>query len=108
MVDPIVIMGIPAGRDQDRLIEGFVIQSDTPALPVGYCSLAWFGENFDRVEGSLQFSPAAPSCSASDAKPALVCCKFCHEMVAAATAHLHDGGWVGDACCWDERLRATE
>jgi hypothetical protein len=21
------------------------------------------------------------------------------------TAHLHDYGWVGGSCCWDERLR---
>ena len=37
-----------------------------------------------------------------------VCCKFCHKQAPADTAHLHDGGWVGDDCCWDERLRATE
>lgn len=37
-----------------------------------------------------------------------VTCKFCHEQVPARTAHRHDGGYVGDECCWDERLRATE
>jgi len=35
-------------------------------------------------------------------------CKFCHQEAPASTAHLHDGQWVGDDCCWDERLRATE
>ncbi len=34
-----------------------------------------------------------------------VYCKFCGKE--AEDAHRHDGGWVG-ACCWDERLRATE
>lgn len=38
----------------------------------------------------------------------LVECKFCHKPVPAKTAHRHEHGWVGDECCWDERLRATE
>lgn len=37
-----------------------------------------------------------------------VCCKFCHKQTSETTAHLHDGGWVGDDCCWDERLRSSE
>jgi hypothetical protein len=37
-----------------------------------------------------------------------VTCKFCGEDVPADTAHLHDGSWVGDECCWDERLKSTE
>lgn len=35
-------------------------------------------------------------------------CKFCHKDVPAKTAHLHEDEWVGDDCCWDERLRSTE
>lgn len=35
-------------------------------------------------------------------------CKFCGEQVPAATAHMHQGSYVGDDCCWDERLRSTE
>lgn len=35
-------------------------------------------------------------------------CRFCHEQVPAKTAHLHQGTWVGDECCWDSRLRSTE
>lgn len=35
-------------------------------------------------------------------------CQFCREMVPAGTAHLHGGDWVGDGCCWDERLRSSE
>ena len=30
-------------------------------------------------------------------------CKFCGLLAPAATAHRHDGGWVGDGC-----LRSTE
>ncbi len=40
-------------------------------------------------------------------------CHYCHKLVPQRTAHLihppefEDGGeaWVGDECCWDERLR---
>lgn len=35
-------------------------------------------------------------------------CKFCKNLVPKKTAHRHQGKWVGDACCWDERLRTTE
>jgi hypothetical protein len=37
-----------------------------------------------------------------------VACKFCDEQVLAKTAHLHRGSWVGESCCWDERLRMRE
>lgn len=35
-------------------------------------------------------------------------CKLCSKQVDFKTAHLHQGAYVGDECCWDERLRATE
>jgi hypothetical protein len=35
-------------------------------------------------------------------------CKLCERQVPQSTAHRHQGEWVGDECCWDERLRATE
>lgn len=35
-------------------------------------------------------------------------CKFCNSIIDARTAHAHDGGWVGDECCWIEALRGTE
>jgi hypothetical protein len=37
----------------------------------------------------------------------LVLCRFCQRECPASTAHRHQSGWVGDECCWDERLRAT-
>lgn len=51
----------------------------------------WHGDSFAEVEIK-----------------ATVGCKFCHKQVPAETAHLHQGEWVGDECCWDERLRSTE
>jgi hypothetical protein len=41
-------------------------------------------------------------------QPTAVLCKFCGQPCPIGDAHRHDGGWVGDACCWDERLRATD
>jgi hypothetical protein len=37
-----------------------------------------------------------------------IICALCGEPAPAVTAHLHAMGWVGDDCCWDERLRSTE
>lgn len=36
-----------------------------------------------------------------------VTCKFCDRAVPVVTAHLHQGEWVGDECCWDERLSVS-
>lgn len=38
----------------------------------------------------------------------LVTCVSCKRDTPAITAHLHQDEWIGDSCCWDERLRATE
>lgn len=56
--DPIVIMAIPTGRECDGYMEGFVVESQTPQYPVGYCSLAWQCEAFDEVQGTVQFQAA--------------------------------------------------
>jgi hypothetical protein len=43
-----------------------------------------------------------------DASPSNVTCAICRQRCAARTAHLHQGQWIGDECCWDERLRSSE
>lgn len=55
----------------------------------------------------LEWTPAL-SRPALPRKGAKVRCKFCGKPSPKATAHRHDGEWVGDECCWDERLRSTE
>jgi len=35
-------------------------------------------------------------------------CALCSEPIDLNTAHRHEGKLIGDECCWDERLRATE
>jgi hypothetical protein len=43
-----------------------------------------------------------------DEEEDVVACKLCGEWVPADTAHLHQDAWIGDECCWDERLRSSE
>lgn len=38
----------------------------------------------------------------------MVECSICRERVPEKTAHNHQGEWIGDDCCWDERLRSSE
>lgn len=40
-------------------------------------------------------------------RPKNVRCYLCKEEAPEATAHRHQGRWIGD-CCWDERLRTTQ
>lgn len=35
-------------------------------------------------------------------------CSICGNLCAGITAHLHQGRYIGDECCWDERLKASE
>ena len=35
-------------------------------------------------------------------------CSVCRRWCNAAKVHVHQGAYVGDECCWDERLRASE
>lgn len=40
--------------------------------------------------------------------PAPLHCSLCENPMDPRSAHLHQGSWIGDACCWDDRLRASE
>lgn len=37
-----------------------------------------------------------------------ILCSLCRQMARKQTAHLHQRQYIGDECCWDERLRASE
>lgn len=41
-------------------------------------------------------------------RPPSVPCSVCANDCAAARAHRHQGQYIGDECCWDERLRLSE
>jgi hypothetical protein len=38
----------------------------------------------------------------------IVTCSICGKPCAQPTAHLHQDGWIGDECCWDDRLYSSE
>jgi len=57
-----------------------------------------------REDGQVEFKEPRVESSYRET----VVCKFCHEHVPADTAHAHQGAWVGDKCCWEERLRSSE
>ena len=35
-------------------------------------------------------------------------CSLCGNPCKSNLAHLHQGKYIGDECCWDERLRTSE
>lgn len=37
-----------------------------------------------------------------------VVCSLCKMACDGNKAHKHQGEWIGDECCWDERLRNSE
>lgn len=38
----------------------------------------------------------------------LVTCSLCHAKTPETTAHRHQGQWICDDNCWDDRLKASE
>ena len=38
----------------------------------------------------------------------MIQCSICHNECDVVQAHIHQGKYIGDECCWDERLRTTE
>ena len=38
----------------------------------------------------------------------MVVCTLCKKSAPVKTAHIHQGEWIGDECCWDEKLRSSE
>lgn len=35
-------------------------------------------------------------------------CALCNKPTPVDTAHFHQGVYIGDGCCWDDRLKASE
>lgn len=38
----------------------------------------------------------------------LITCALCGNSAVSKTAHLHQEQYIGDECCWDERLKSSE
>jgi hypothetical protein len=58
--------------------------------------------------GDHEFLDKGSEYSVAGDAVATVRCSLCNQDAPAKTAHLHQGLWIGDECCWDERLRASE
>ena len=78
-----------------------------------------FEIDYDKIKAAVdkQSSDAAKEKAALDAlelelakiyEPISVECLFCGNPCLIRTAHYHQNDWIGDECCWDERLRASE
>lgn len=78
-----------------------------------------FDIDLDKIKEVVdkQSSDAAKEKAALDAlelelariyEPIGVECSLCGNPCLIRTAHYHQNDWIGDECCWDERLRASE
>lgn len=56
----------------------------------------------EEIDGLCEALNTAPT------KEVKCTCKFCHKKINPDLAHRHDGEYVGDECCWDEKLRSSE
>ena len=59
---------------------------------------------------TVMFSDVKEECSDSieKSRKSLIKCSICGKSCDIKTAHLHQGKYIGDECCWDERLRSSE
>jgi len=76
---------------------------------VAACLSAEPGTEYDLVEYVLeQYRDAADAMLAKLRAVEFIPCSICHRQTNAKMAHRHQGEWIGDDCCWDERLRGSE
>jgi hypothetical protein len=54
----------------------------------------------------LKGDPTSSSIDVNNTR--LVTCCLCHAETPESTAHLHQGEWICDDGCWDERLHNSE
>jgi hypothetical protein len=66
-----------------------------------------YQELLDRMSAGLEDCPDT-DCGWCHPEVNMVTCSLCHAETPESTAHLHQGEWIGDSCCWDQRLRASE
>lgn len=68
----------------------------------------WHGDTFGDERLAPAFAPGLPTPAVRTGRAKRVRCSSCGALVPAATAHRYQGKYIGDECCWDERLRTTE
>ncbi|MDA8139788.1 MAG: hypothetical protein M0036_14150 [Desulfobacteraceae bacterium] len=47
-------------------------------------------------------------CDTYDEDADVMRCSLCNKPINPLTAHLHQGEYIGEECCWDDRLKASE
>lgn len=57
--------------------------------------------------GPEDYLPVTVEYSLVDPQAVVTCC-CCTQEAPKATAHRHQGQWIGDECCWIEQLRSSE
>jgi hypothetical protein len=86
-----------AQTDQDRAVELEKIAEEIWKLYQGSEGV----ENLEEIDDAVNTLYAA-------FKVDTVVCSVCFRDVPERTAHYHQHKWIGDLCCWDERLRSSE
>ena len=64
-------------------------------------------ESIDEAARKAQNLISLALCSGS-LDSSTVTCLICQKQVPGSTAHRYQDAYVGDACCWDDRLKASE
>ena len=82
---------------------------------VGYIDSTIFPMFFIEGQGdSWEEALESVKRDSKDTSDQKVTCYLCGKPTPAKTAHIHQTdpsgptGWIGDECCWDERLRGSE
>jgi hypothetical protein len=74
----------------------------------GHCRICGWIDRADPEDPTVRRYHGDSFDDDDDPDEELVLCRFCQRPVPARTAHRYQYGWVGDDCCWDERLRSSE
>jgi hypothetical protein len=96
-------------RDYD--FEAVAMAEAALAGASGACPACSTGTMAGPIPGMLANGERCDTCekfASDDDVPPLVTCQLCGKPTNALTAHPHGDGYIGDECCWDERLRGSE
>ena len=88
---------IEGGDDQNDGVVNFDVRD-----------LSTFDKNGPQDEKSIKKAIRAALDEGEVGPKKTVECSLCGKPCSAMKARLHQGKWVGDECCWDDRLKASE
>ena len=82
-------------------LEAFVLDHDNAADPA-------FHPTKENLVATVEYDPKLASKKRFQKQYAKVTCSICQEPCLARRAHCHQGEWIVDECCLDERLLSSE